>query len=235
MNNEKIEELKKLNEKFYELFGRLHENHQLLNSVKAYEFLGAKIFEQYKAEYELLRIRFESEEKPELYREQVKRNILVPRNRFIFFRNRARKLIYREVMLQLDKYFREREEVLERQTKALELLEKVLNDADRADRSPTVFDEPSEVAEQNDVADNSDGVRSEQTEKADKNDAIRSDGNGQTVGQKPKRTRKKRTAEPRAQEQNTDPQQAQLQGQVSIEELGESAAPKPGNEDKPEQ
>lgn len=131
--SEKLDELKKLNEKFYELFGRLYKNKTLLNNAKAYEYFGAKLFEQYKVDYELLRIKFEETEKPELYRENVKHNGLVPRRRFIFFRNRAQKLIDNEVIYELEKYFKQREEELRRNTEALERLNAALEKVDAVD------------------------------------------------------------------------------------------------------
>lgn len=131
--SEKLDELKKLNEKFYELFGRLYKNKTLLNNAKAYEYFGAKLFEQYKLDYELLRIKFEEIEKPELYRENVKHNGLVPRRRFIFFRNRAQKLIDNEVIYELEKYFKQREDELKRNNEALERLNAALEKVDAVD------------------------------------------------------------------------------------------------------
>ncbi|MDE7086840.1 MAG: hypothetical protein K2O67_01475 [Clostridia bacterium] len=53
---------------------------------------------------------------------------------------------------------------------------------------------------------------------------------------KPKRTRKKREDKPGTQPQNaSESNNVQLQGQIGIEELNESAEPTPGNADKPEQ
>lgn len=123
----KIDELNKLNEQFYKLFGRLYENRKLLTNAKALEFFGAKLFEQYKAEYELLKVKFETDELPELHRAYTKHGILVPRKRFVFFRNRSQKLIEGEVFNELEKYFIEREAQLKKQTEALKRLEEALD------------------------------------------------------------------------------------------------------------
>ena len=47
---EKLDELRQLNEKFYEMFGRLYKNRKLLDNTKTVEFFGKQLFEQYKAE-----------------------------------------------------------------------------------------------------------------------------------------------------------------------------------------
>ncbi len=206
--SEKLKELEELNEKFYKLFGRLHENKSLFNNAKAVEYFGDKIFEQYKIEYENLRIRFEEIEKPELYREQVKRGLLVPRNRFLLFRNRAKKLIDGEAAAELSKYFDDREKALKRQLEALEKLAKALENADSADR-PTVFGE-SPDEEQKTIA--PDLNTSELNASANSNAEIRSDESAEQVKEeKPKRKRKKSaTVE-------------QLEGQIGIEGLDKSA------------
>lgn len=140
----KLEELRILNEAFYKLYGRLHENEELfMGDKKALDWFKAKLFEQYKVEYELLLIKFETIEKPALYEAEVRHDMLVPRKRFIFFRNRARKLIDNEVICELDRYFAEREEKLRKQEEALERLLEAL---DSAEKQTSAFDEP--LAEQ---------------------------------------------------------------------------------------
>lgn len=142
--SEKLTELRALNEKFYDLYGRLHENEELfMGDKKALDRFKANLFEQYKVEYELLLIKFETIEKPALYEAEVRHDMLVPRKRFIFFRNRARKLIDNEVICELDRYFAEREEKLRKQEEALERLLEAL---DSAEKQTSAFDEP--LAEQ---------------------------------------------------------------------------------------
>lgn len=252
--DDKLDEFKRLNEKFYELFGRLNENKSLFNNVKAVEFFGNKIFEQYKTEYEILKVRFEEIEKPELYRERVKREILVPRRRFIFFRNRARKLIDNEIVTEFNKYFNDREKALEKQIKALERLSKVLEEADSAEHRTTAFDEPSEELEKqfelnlNDVEPEkgaNDGAQlstigepKESANSTDQSGAEPSEGeNVQTEGEpKKKRKREKRqSVELKTTEQDSDnSNDGQLPGQLSIVELNQKDKPISGNTDKPE-
>ena len=137
--SEKLNELRALNEKFYDLYGRLYENEPLfLGDKKAVDRFKSNLFEQYEAEYRVLKIKFETIEKPALYEAEVRHDILVPRNRFIFFRNRARKLIDNEVFCELDGYFARREKELEKQQEALERLLEAL---DSADQRTTAFDE----------------------------------------------------------------------------------------------
>lgn len=136
---EKLDELKNLNDKFYKMFGELFRNRKLLDNAETYKYFGKKLFEQYKVEYEVLQTKFETIEKPALYEAQVRHDILVPRKRFIFFRNRAQKLIDDKVICELDKYFAEREKELEKQQAALERLLEAL---DSADQRSMAFDEP---------------------------------------------------------------------------------------------
>ena len=138
--SDKLEELRLLNEAFYKLYGRLYENEPLfLGDKKAVDRFKANLFEQYEAEYRVLKIKFETIEKPALYQAEVRHDILVPRKRLIFFRNRAQKLIDNEVICELDRYFAEREKKLEKQQEALERLLEAL---DSADQRTTAFDEP---------------------------------------------------------------------------------------------
>ena len=144
--SEKLEELHELNEKFYKLYGRLHENEELfMGDKKALDWFKAKLFEQYKVEYEVLQIKFETIEKPALYEAEVRHDMLVPRKRFIFFRNRAQKLIDNEVICELDRYFAEREEKLRKQEEALERLLEAL---DSAEKQTSAFDEPQDELEE---------------------------------------------------------------------------------------
>ena len=140
---EKLDELKNLNDKFYKMFGELFRNRKLLDNAETYKYFGKKLFEQYKVEYEVLQTKFETIEKPALYEAQVRHDMLVPRKRFIFFRNRAQKLIDDKVICELDKYFAEREEELRKKEEALERLLEAL---DSVGSRTTAFDEP--LAEQ---------------------------------------------------------------------------------------
>lgn len=138
---EKLDELKVLNEKFYEMFGRLFRNRKLLDNEKTVKYFGEKLFEQYKAEYEALRYKHELKEMPELERVKQRHYELVPRAwrpwYFLFLvrrRNRALKNIDREIYIELEQYFRKKEAALER-------LEVALDKKDSADQRTKVFDE----------------------------------------------------------------------------------------------
>lgn len=133
--SDKLDKLYKLNEKFYNLYGRLHENFVLFDDEKTRQIFAANLLEQYKAEYALLKIETETVDEPLIYEALLRHNALVPRRRFIFFRNRAQKLIDREVMFELDEFFRKKEQALERLIEALD-------DADGAENATTAFEEP---------------------------------------------------------------------------------------------
>lgn len=130
---DKLGELKKLNAKFYELFGELFESREIIPNKAIYEYLTAKLFEQYKAEYEVLKVKTETEEKPALYNAKLRHSQLVPRRRFFLFRNRAQKLIDEEVTTELEQLFREYKS-------KIEMLIDALDSADDASQRPTAFD-----------------------------------------------------------------------------------------------
>lgn len=105
-----IKELGELNEKFYQLYGRLHKNKSLLAiKPEQIQYMATALFNQYKAEYKLLSMRAEIRERRALYDTELRHYILVPRKRFIFFRNRAMKQLDTEIIDKLDAWFEQRE------------------------------------------------------------------------------------------------------------------------------
>ena len=105
-----IKELGELNEKFYQLYGRLHKNKSLLAiKPEQIQYMATALFNQYKAEYKLLSMRAEIRERRALYDTELRHYILVPRKRFIFFRNRAMKQLDTEIIEKLEAWFEQRE------------------------------------------------------------------------------------------------------------------------------
>lgn len=105
-----IKELGELNEKFYELYGRLHKNRSLLAiKPEQIQYMATALFNQYKAEYRLLLLRAEIRERRDLYDAELRHYMLVPRKRFFFFRNRAMKQLDSEIIAKLDEWFEKRE------------------------------------------------------------------------------------------------------------------------------
>ena len=105
-----IKELGELNEKFYQLYGRLHKNKSLLAiKPEQIQYMATALFNQYKAEYKLLSMRAEIRERRALYDTELRHYILVPRKRFIFFRNRAMKQLDIEIIDKLEAWFEQRE------------------------------------------------------------------------------------------------------------------------------
>lgn len=106
-----IKELGELNEKFYELYGRLHKNKSLLAiKPEQIQYMATALFNQYKAEYKLLAMRAEIREQRELYDAELRHNVLVPRKRFFLFRNRAMKQLDAEILDELEAWFAQREQ-----------------------------------------------------------------------------------------------------------------------------
>lgn len=117
-----IKELGELNEKFYELYGRLYENGELLTPKQA-ALMADNLLAQYKAEYELLALKTGIEEAKELYTVKQRRGMLIPhRWRFLFWRkeNYAAQVIDREIQAEITRYFNEREKALARLVEAIE-------------------------------------------------------------------------------------------------------------------
>lgn len=117
-----IKELGELNEKFYELYGRLYENGELLTPKQA-ALMADNLLAQYKAEYELLTLKTGIEEAKELYAVKQRRGALIPhRWRFLFWRkkNYAADVIDREIQAEISRYFNAREKALERLIEALD-------------------------------------------------------------------------------------------------------------------
>lgn len=117
-----IKELGELNEKFYELYGRLYENGELLTAKQA-ALMADNLLAQYKAEYELLTLKTGIEEAKELYTVKQRRGALIPhRWRFLFWgkANQAALTIEREIQAEIVRYFNEREKALERLIEALD-------------------------------------------------------------------------------------------------------------------
>ncbi len=141
---EKLKDLRELNEKFFDMFGRLFRNRKLLDSEKTFKYFGERLFEQYKAEYEALKYKHELKELPELEKVKQLHKEIVPRSwrpwYFLFLvhrRNRALKNIEREAFIEIEQLFRSKEAALER-------LEAALDNADGAEQRTTAFDEPKE-------------------------------------------------------------------------------------------
>lgn len=117
-----IKELGELNEKFYQLYGRLHSCKTLLDSnPQQIQYMATALFNQYKAEYKLLSMRAEIRERRALYDTELRHYILVPRKRFFFFRNRAMKQLDAEILDELETWFAQREQSEARQSAREEL------------------------------------------------------------------------------------------------------------------
>ncbi len=170
-----IKELGELNEKFYELYGRLYENGELLTPKQA-ALMADNLLAQYKAEYELLALKTGIEEAKELYTVKQRRGTLIPhRWRFLFWRkeNYAGQVIDREIQAEITRYFNEREKALARLVEAIEkenaeTLNESNEEADETPEEPTDEETPSAAetpAEENQPATQDSEATPEETEK----------------------------------------------------------------------
>ena len=152
-----IDEIKELNETLYKAFGKLKENSDNINDTAHKKSVADKIMELYELDYKLIYGKFEAKEKhaAELDIERTARKCelerrkkeLTPKVRrpwyFLFlipFKNRAEQLTGREAGANADKFLNAKE-------RAIEKLEKILEDADNAEISEA-FDEPHNGQEQ---------------------------------------------------------------------------------------
>lgn len=125
MNVAKIQEVKELNETFYDLFGALHENAAHL-TTKQVDFMGAKLYELYKGEYAKIVHALELENAREEFTHRERCARMVPRvRRFLWFRrpdlgkyalsreNRAAAAILDEIEAETNAFFERAEKLLD--------------------------------------------------------------------------------------------------------------------------
>ena len=103
--------LASLNEEYYELYGRLFENHEVMDE-SAYKLISQKLFEGYKDDYELLARKSSIAYKQDMFETKTRCGKKIPRV-FLFFRNRAARTTARELELELGEYFRKRDVAIE--------------------------------------------------------------------------------------------------------------------------
>lgn len=201
--SEKLDKLNALNEKFYGMFGRLFRNRKLLDNEKTFKHIGAILFEQYKAEYEALKYKYEIKELPELEEVKQKHFELVPRRwrpwwlLFLFrFRNRAAKNIDRKIFCEMEEHFLKVEVGLKKREEALERLEAAL---DKASENCNPFDEPAEQGTPENEQKLAENVEKQEPKQTDK-----------PAETKPEKT-KKAKSEPKGSEQ--------LRGQMTLDDV----------------
>lgn len=107
-----VEDWKDLNEAYYELYGRLFENMELVDE-KFYALVSKKLLESYEEERALLERKNSIAYKQDMFETKIRCGKKIPRV-FLFFRNRAAKTTARELALELGAYFRERDAEIER-------------------------------------------------------------------------------------------------------------------------
>jgi hypothetical protein len=103
-----IDELDKLNSQFYRLYGDLHGNKEFLTEEQAI-YIGKALFDAYKSEYELLKIRDEITKRSEMYNLNLEYVGKVPKRRLWLFPNRAAKIAEEAAERELEEYFAEKQ------------------------------------------------------------------------------------------------------------------------------
>lgn len=106
-----LNEIKDLNEQFFELYGRIRKNTENL-SRKQYDLMQEKLFEQYKKEFLKIELQKETEDKNILTRLKLYFSGYAP-FKFLFFKNTAFKLLSQQVNKELDCYFQQQFNILD--------------------------------------------------------------------------------------------------------------------------
>ena len=104
------EDWKDLNEAYYELYGRLFENMELVDE-KFYALVSKKLLESYEEERALLERKNSIAYKQDLFETKVRCGRKIPRA-FLWWRNRAAKTTLKELAQELGVYFAERDKAL---------------------------------------------------------------------------------------------------------------------------
>lgn len=104
------EDWKDLNEAYYELYGRLFENMELVDE-KFYALVSKKLLESYEEERALLERKNSIAYKQDLFETKVRCGRKIPRT-FLWWRNRAAKTTLKELAQELGVYFAERDKAL---------------------------------------------------------------------------------------------------------------------------
>lgn len=168
-----IEELKELNEKFYELYARLDRYIEKMSEEQV-RSMQEKMKEQYELEYELLSLKNCTETEREIERLKATKFILVPcRWKTKIFRrkrqNYAQTLLDEEVRQETDKFFAECEEQLSAGQKEAEEAERSEEEEGR-EETPA---EPAEAAQEaNPAGEEKENVSADETDRNEEEDGI---------------------------------------------------------------
>lgn len=134
-----IDKIKELDDKLYEAFGELHENKSFLLGHE--NDVAECLIELYKLDYAIIRgTLFEEDYLKNMYERQKK--IMTPKTWWGFFRkkrNAAEYYIEEEANLRADKFFENKEKVLQE-------LEKIIKAADEEKDPVKAFEEPTNGA-----------------------------------------------------------------------------------------
>lgn len=103
----KIDNVKELNEVYFELFGRLYENGEFLNE-KIVDYISKQLFEAYKDERELLELKNDVEFRQEFFAAKIRHGIKVPR-RFFVFKNKTAKVTLKTLGAEFREFLKERQ------------------------------------------------------------------------------------------------------------------------------
>ena len=97
-----------LNEKFYILYGDLHENKTFL-SERQFKCMQAKLFEQYEIEFEKLFLDKITYDKFEIFNLKRRKAKKVPKT-FLFFKNKLSKILIKLIKKEVTSYYKDIEE-----------------------------------------------------------------------------------------------------------------------------
>lgn len=98
-----IDELERINLRFFELFGELYENVEFLSN-ESYKYMEQVLFNQYKTEVEKFLLDKQLDDEKEIYELKKRVKNLVPSG-ILFFKNEAKILTNKKLKKEFEKYF----------------------------------------------------------------------------------------------------------------------------------
>ena len=100
-----MDRFNKLNEKFYALYGDLHENKTFL-SERQFRYMQAKLFDQYEIEFEKLFLDKITYDKFEIFNLKRRKAKKVPKT-FLFFKNKLSKILINLIKEEVKTYYQD--------------------------------------------------------------------------------------------------------------------------------
>lgn len=141
-----IERLEELNKRFIQLYCQINKYKGQLPQ-KQLEFMQDKLFEQYKTECRKLLLQEEANVAIETWELQMQNAALIPKKKWRLFKNKAAKLIEKEMQAKIAEYYARRKAALEQEETQEEETCEVLDEEQEQEETDETPDEEQEQEE----------------------------------------------------------------------------------------